>query len=189
MYTHIKKCIQTLFELIQNCCVWVASKLTPHHHPGCWQPLLWPPGTWPPLTEPLSALLRQPICLKTGNTCSTSIQCFFIGNTDTLITWKSSHIKYFSCCCRTYISNVMCSAFIAVWSQTKERDEKNLFKVNSHYQASKLSFIVWNLTGEFPQQEEMLVHRLLRKKTHTQPTFLISSTSYTLIKKYILHNR
>lgn len=160
---------------MQNCCVWVASKLTPHHHLGCWQPLLWPPGTWPPLTEPLSALLRQPICLKTGSTCSTCIQCFFIWQhrqTDYMFR-KSLHIKYISHTSRTYISHVTYSPVYEVWNQTKEWVEKISLRWTINIRPLSWAFIVWTLTGEFPQQENTLVHWLLRKKTHTQQTFFI----------------
>ena len=48
--------------------VCVASELTSHHHPGCWQPLLWPPGAWPPseLCLDNQSVRRQAILTPAG---------------------------------------------------------------------------------------------------------------------------
>lgn len=66
--THTHKYIHTHTIPPFSKVVCVASELTSHHHPGCWQPLLWPPGAWPPseLCLDNQSVRRQAILAPAG---------------------------------------------------------------------------------------------------------------------------
>lgn len=67
-HTHINTYIHTHTIPPFSKVVCVASELTSHHHPGCWQPLLWPPGAWPPseLCLDNQSVRRQAILAPAG---------------------------------------------------------------------------------------------------------------------------
>lgn len=103
-YSHMKlKCqhtytliyIDRLFHLSQKrrVCVCVASELTSHHHPGCWQPLLWPPGAWPPLTEPSALCLDNQSVKRQAMLTLAGLGAASFGNADPLITYSSRLCK------------------------------------------------------------------------------------------------
>lgn len=80
-HTHIYLHTHTIPPFLKVVCV--ASELTSHHHPDCWQPLLWPPGAWPPLTEPSALGLDNQSVKRQAMLAPAGLDAASFGNTRT----------------------------------------------------------------------------------------------------------